>query len=192
MYRWDLYVAPIEDDFLMGLDFMITHKIDPLVSKNILMADGLEIPALLKQGATGQRQEVGRVHVSRHTIVPPSTVMWIECDVDWSYEGSTCLVLLGYGRKAFAMPYAAVNVKGRKTVTQVANLSDHFVTLRKGYALGSIEEIDEVIEDPKQEESGPRVRKSSPDGSDSTAASGSTSGTGSCSSTIFHIQPWKK
>ena len=57
------------------------------------------------------------------------------------------------------------------------------MTLRKGYALGSIEEVDEVIEDLEQEESVPRVRKSSPDGSDSTAASGSTSGTGSCSST---------
>ena len=32
MYRWDLYVAPIEDDFLLGLDFMIAYKIDPLVS----------------------------------------------------------------------------------------------------------------------------------------------------------------
>ena len=183
MYRWDLYVMPIEDDFLMGLDFMIAHKIDPLVSRNILMADGLEIPALLKWGATGQRQEVGRVHVSRHTIVPPSTVMQIECDVDWSYEGSTCLVSPGYGRKALAMPYTAVNVKEGKIVTQVANLSDHFMTLQKGYALGSIEEIDEVTEDPEQEESVPRVRKSSPDGSDSKAASGSTSGTGSCSST---------
>ena len=51
----------------MGLDFMMAHKIDPLISRNILMADGLEIPALLKQGAMGQRQEVGRIHVSRHT-----------------------------------------------------------------------------------------------------------------------------
>ena len=52
MYKWDLYVAPIEDDFLLGLDFMIAYKIDPLVSRNVLMADGLEIPALLKRGAT--------------------------------------------------------------------------------------------------------------------------------------------
>ena len=76
------------------------------------MANGLEISALLKRGATGQRQEVGRVHVSRHTIVPPSTVMQIECDEDKSYEGSTCLVSPGYGRKALAMPYAAINLKG--------------------------------------------------------------------------------
>ena len=78
---------------------------------------------------------------------------------------------------------------------QFANLSDHFVTLQKGYVLGSIEEIDEVIEDPEQEESMPRVKKSSPDGSDSTSAFGSTSGTGSCSSTTDILEngrPWKK
>ena len=61
MYRWDLYVAPIEDDFLLGLDFMIAYKIDPLVSRNILMADGLEIPALLKRGQQGKGK------------------MWVEC-----------------------------------------------------------------------------------------------------------------
>ena len=33
MYWWDLYVAPIEDDFLLGLDFMIMYKIDPLVAE---------------------------------------------------------------------------------------------------------------------------------------------------------------
>ena len=147
MYWWDLYVTPIEDDFLLGLDFMITYKIDPLVSQNVLMADRLEIPAFLKRGATGQRQNVGRVHVTKRTVVPPNTVMHMQCDVDKSYEGNTCLVSLGCGRKALAMPYATVNVKGGKIVTQVTKLSDHFITLCKGYALGSIEEIDEVIEE---------------------------------------------
>ena len=116
-------------------------------------------------------------------VVPPSTVVWIECDVDESYEGTTRLVSPGCGRKALAMPYTAVNVKGGKIITQVANLSDHYVTLRKGYSLGSIEEIDEIIEDQEQEESVPRVRECSPDGSDSSATSSSTSETGSCSST---------
>ena len=193
MYRWVLYVAPIEDDFLLGLDFMIAYKIDPLVSRNILMADGLEIPALLKRGATGQRQNVGRVHVTRLTVVPPNTVMRVQCDVDMCYEGNTCLVSPGCGRKALAMPYAAVNIKGGKIVTQVTNLSDHFVTLCKGYSLGSIEEIDEVIEESSQEDTVPKVRRSAMDGSHPPAASGSTSGTGSCYSTseILENLPYK-
>ena len=57
---------------------------------------------------------MGRVHVTRHTVVPRNTVMRVQCDVDKSYEGSTCLVSPGCGRKALAMLYAAVNVKGGK------------------------------------------------------------------------------
>ena len=28
-YKWDLYVAPIEDQLLLGLDFMVHYKVDP-------------------------------------------------------------------------------------------------------------------------------------------------------------------
>ena len=157
------------------------------------MADGLGIPALLKRGARGQRQNVGRMHVTRCTVVPPNTVMCVQCDVDESYEGNMCLISPGCGRKALAMLYATVNVKGGEIVTHVANLSDHFVTLCKGYALGSIEEIDEVIEESSQEDTVPKVRRSATDGSDPPAASGSTSGTGSCHSTseILENLPYK-
>ena len=59
MFKWDLYVAPIADDFLLGLDFMITYKVDVLVSQNCLCIQGREVPAILKRGALGQRQEIG-------------------------------------------------------------------------------------------------------------------------------------
>ena len=54
MYQWDLYVVPIADDFLLGLDFMIAYKVDPLLSRNVLMVRGIEVPATLKRGLSGQ------------------------------------------------------------------------------------------------------------------------------------------
>ena len=59
MYRWDLYVAPIADDFLLGLDFMIAYKVDPLISRNVLMVGGIKVPATLKRGSSGQQQGIG-------------------------------------------------------------------------------------------------------------------------------------
>ena len=53
MYHWDLYVASISDDFLLGLDFMIADKVDPLISRNVLMVGGNEVPAILKQESSG-------------------------------------------------------------------------------------------------------------------------------------------
>ena len=55
MYRWDLYVASISDDFLFGLDFMIAYKVDPLISRNVLMVGGNEVPAILKRESSGQQ-----------------------------------------------------------------------------------------------------------------------------------------
>ena len=49
-YKWDLYVAPIEDQLLLGLDFMVHHKVDPLISRNVLVVDGqYDIPAIFKR-----------------------------------------------------------------------------------------------------------------------------------------------
>ena len=158
MYRWDLYVVPIADDFLLGLDFMITYKVDPLISRNVLMVGGIEVPATLKRGSSGQQQGIGRVQVSKRTVVPPNSVMRMECKVDRDYEGSTCLVSPGCGKWGLAIPYTAVNVQGGKVITQVVNLSDHFVTLKEGYSIGSIEEIDEVLEGEKEGDSAPTVR----------------------------------
>ena len=177
MYRWDLYVAPIADDFLLGLDFMIAYKVDPLISRNVLMVGGIEVPATLKRGSSGQQQGIGRVQVSRRTIVPPNSIMRMECKVDRDYEGNTCLVSPGCGKRGLAIPYTAVNVQGGKVITQVANLSDNFITLKEGYSLGSIEEIDEVLEEETGDDSIPTVRTCTTD-----FTSGGSSSGGECPS----------
>ena len=40
-----------------------------------------------------------------------------------------------------AIPYVAVNVREGKVITQVVNVSNHLVTLKEGYSIGSIEGI---------------------------------------------------
>ena len=75
--------------------------------------------------------------------------------MDRAYEGSTCLVSPGCGKRDLAIPYMAVNVQEGKVVTQVVNMSDHFITLKEGYAIGSIEEVDEVLEKGEEGDTGP-------------------------------------
>ena len=54
MYQWDLYVAPIADDFLLGLDFIIAYRVDPLISRDVLMVEGIEVPATWNRGSSVQ------------------------------------------------------------------------------------------------------------------------------------------
>ena len=78
--------------------------------------------------------------------------------MDRAYEGGTHLVSPGCGKRGLAIPYTAVNVQEGKVVTQVVNVSDHFITLKEGYAIGSIEEVDEVLEKGEDGDTGPKIR----------------------------------
>ena len=121
------------------------------------MVGGIEVPATLKRGSSGQQQGIGRVQVCRRTVVPPNSIIRMECKVDRAFEGNTCLVSPGCGKRGLAIPYATVNVCEGKVITQVANVSNQFVTLKEGYAIGSIEEIDEVIENDEMGDTIPTV-----------------------------------
>ena len=81
------------------------------------MVGGIEVPATLKWGSSRQQQGIGRVQVSRHTVVTPNSVMQLECKVVRAYEGNTCLVSPGCGKRGLAIPYAAVNMhEGKGTL----------------------------------------------------------------------------
>ena len=103
--------------------------------------------------------------------------MRLECKVDRAYEGNTCLVSPGCGKWGLAILYVAVNVREGKVITQVANLSDSFVTLKEGYSIGSIEEIDEVIENDEMDNTIPPVRTCSEPSTSGNPGSGGNSST---------------
>ena len=65
-YHWDLYVAPIDDPFLLGLDFMKHYNVDTLLSRNVLVVNGeYEIPITFKRGISPagvtETYQIGRV-----------------------------------------------------------------------------------------------------------------------------------
>ena len=98
-YKWDLYVAPIEDEVLLGLDFMVYHKVDPLISRNILLIDGRhEVPAKFKwnvypNNGEWETCEIGRVRVNKQVVIPPNTAKLIEGKVDKGFSGTReCMI----------------------------------------------------------------------------------------------------
>ena len=71
-------MAPIKDQLLLGLEFMVCHEVDPFISRNVLVVDGHDkIPAIFKRNQSqGNTQTetygVGRVKVSKRVVVPPT------------------------------------------------------------------------------------------------------------------------
>ena len=142
-YKWDLYVAPISDAFLLGLDFMLEHKVDPLISKSALSVDGVEIPAFFGTSRSPNDvlvHEVGQVSVGRRVVVPPHSVCRVIGKVQSNLKG-TCMLIPNCPNDTVAIPYTAVNVHDKTIPIQVTNLSDSFITLKKDSPLGSLEEV---------------------------------------------------
>ena len=156
-------MAPIEDQLLLGLDFMVHHKVDPLISWNVLVVDGqYDIPAIYKRNQSkGTMQTetygVGRVKVSKRVVVPPNTIKLIEGKVDSTFSGSgACMVAPLCAKRGVVIPFATVHLDNNADRTipmQVVNLSDNFVTLKKDYPLGSLEEICETLEEDEDSSS---------------------------------------
>lgn len=123
----------------------MAHKVDPLVSRNVLVVNGREVPALLKKGTSGESYKVGRVQMAYRTVIPPNSKMRVEGEVDGQFSGD-CVISPSWAKHGLAIPYTAVTVNKGRVVTQVTNLSDNFITLKKGTTLGSIENAEEVTD----------------------------------------------
>ena len=155
-YHWDLYVAPIDDPFLLGLDFMKHHKVDTLLSRNVLVVNGeYKIPITFKQGISvagaTETYEIGRVTVGKQVVIPPNTVQYIKGKVNKEFQGEgNCVFSPLCAKRGLVLPFTLKPLEDNHdgfVTLQVNNLSNNFVTFHEGYPLGSIKEIDEVIED---------------------------------------------
>ena len=155
-YCWDLYVAPMDDPFLLGLDFMKHHKVDTLLSRNVLVVNGeYEIPITFKRGISPagatETYEIGRVTVGKQVVVPPNTVQYIKGKVNKEFQGKgDCVFSPLCAKRGVVLPFTLKHLEDNHdgfVTLQVNNLSNNFVTFREGYPPGSIEEVDEVIED---------------------------------------------
>ena len=128
MFRFDLYAAPFSDDFLLGLDFMIAYNADPLVSRNTLRINGIEIPALFKRGLS-EDQPLAETRNVKRIVVPPSSGMQIQLEVDKPFNNRDGM--LSSCCKELWFPYVVAHPRDGKVVTNVINLTDRYVTLKR-------------------------------------------------------------
>ena len=155
-YHWDFYVAPIDDPFLLGSDFMKHYNVDTLLSRNVLVVNGeYEIPITFKQGISlagaPETYQISRVTVGKRTVVPLNTVQYIKGKIDKEFQGKgDCVFSPLCAKRGVVLPFTLKHLDETNdgfVTLQVSNLSNKFVTFREGYPLGSIEEVDEVIDD---------------------------------------------
>jgi len=80
-YKWEVYVAPIKYDMIIGLDFMTANQMCIIITRNLVFIAGEVVPAVFKQGLN-KSYNISSVVATRGVVVPPNAYMNITGSVN--------------------------------------------------------------------------------------------------------------
>ncbi|VDI42213.1 Hypothetical predicted protein [Mytilus galloprovincialis] len=134
-YRTDIYVAPIDNDMLLGLDFLVRAKVILDCRKLVFFINGEALPMI--HGDVGlvppvnAIARVAKITVPHRTVIPPNSVVQLESDLsaeltDFIIEPNKEIDLLiprGYYNASVLPCVSLLNVTNNKIVLQKGNSS---------------------------------------------------------------------
>ena len=148
-YKWDIYIAPISDDFILGLDFMLQHKAVVDLEKNTFTVNHQSIPAKLKRNQDGENFQVSRVFLTKKTVVPPNSVVIANTKFD---HALTKPYILEPKEKHGILIPQIIGKEGSGGVICLLNDTDNFVTIQNDNPIGIAEEMDFVVQEDDDSE----------------------------------------
>ncbi|MCU7901934.1 MAG: reverse transcriptase family protein [Candidatus Thiodiazotropha sp. (ex Lucinoma aequizonata)] len=153
VYVEDIYVAPIEDDMLLGFDFLKKYgaKIDMQKGVLILSDDIIK----LHWGKDSGEPKVARVTVIKRCIVPPNSVMRVRCSLD---SGLGDYMVQQEEPLKVMIPHT-VHKGGDCPLVCMVNSTDHYITLKRGKCVAAAYEIEGEVQAPAYVEA--RLRQAS-------------------------------
>ncbi len=148
-YMWDVVVADISDELLLGLDFLKAHSAKLDFERNTITLQGDVIHATLKKDLAGNSFQVNCASVARQTVIPPNSMMVITARL--SAPSPHDFVLIPSPDLPVIPAFVVVSGASGEIPVSLVNDTDRHVTLRAGEFLGSLEEVDAVFTDYSRE-----------------------------------------
>ena len=163
-YRGPVYVAPIEQDMLLGIDLLKQGSAVLNIGKGTLTYEGYEITMGMTD-CEGQPM-VARVTVTQRKVVPPHSVVRIKCAMDTKMP--ECVIEPSSGLKVTAP--RVVSGEGNSPTMCLVNTSDRYLTMRKGTEVGRAYPVDAFVSETDTSVPMPKVLEvRSSNGTDSSA-----------------------
>ena len=125
-------VAPISDDFILGLDFLKSTGSVINLANNTVMLGNEVIPASIDVD-TGL--QVSRVLVKHRTVVPSNTVGFIKVKLESPIEGKFLLEADPYKNALISSVYG----EGKEITVKVINDTSNYITFKRNSIIGSAE-----------------------------------------------------
>ena len=77
-----VYVAPIQDDMLLGLEFLLRHGVHIRLEERYLDFKGNDEKIPIEVERSSQKENtVARVIIQKNTKIPPNSVVRLLCDI---------------------------------------------------------------------------------------------------------------
>ncbi len=136
-YQEQVYVAPIEDDMLLGLDFLRKHQVSIMMPQGELHLPGETIKLKMTPSS---KPKVSRVVVCEKTVVPPNTVKLVQCSTD--SEFTTFMVEPVHNTSAMI---ARTVHKSPAIQVCVVNPSERNIVLKRNMLVGRAHEVVGIV-----------------------------------------------
>ena len=139
----EIYVAPIEEDMLLGLDFLGANGVSLHLKEKELQIAGEVIPMSLGTGSPLVNEKETGMFLVKGCKVPPNLVMGVGAQLCESMAGE---YIVKAATKGEILIPRTLHKGGDNPVLCLINLSDHYVELEKGEVFAYAEEVCSKVE----------------------------------------------
>ncbi len=140
VFMWDVVVADIADDLLLGLDFLRAHKAKLDFERDIITLGDDIFPAIVKRDLSGNSFHVSQVIIQKRVVVPPNSMVVLPAQLLSPYN-CDFLFIPEIDDPVLLLACTIVSGKDGEIPVNVVNDSDRHVTLKPGITLGRVEEL---------------------------------------------------
>ena len=140
-----VYVGPLCDSVLLGLDFLYKHKVNVEMDPSCLRLHNEIIPMHLT--SRKEAPKVARVSVAKRTVIPPHAARYVKCDLSNSLSSSVFCIEPDTTSKV--MCPRSIHQSGKDLYVYMLNVSDSHVTVKRSAEVGVAGEMDSFLEESK-------------------------------------------
>ncbi|XP_048246357.1 uncharacterized protein LOC125377354 [Haliotis rufescens] len=141
-YRLPICVVPIEDDMLLGADFILRHCNSINLEEHVLVVGGMEVPMMIKS----RRGPAGcGIRMASKTSIPPISVRMVQCALTEElrqYMTEPDETILG----KVLIP-RILHGPGKEPIICMINPTESTVKLSEGQEVGLASEVEEINPD---------------------------------------------
>ena len=142
-----MYVAPITDPMILGLDFLMKHNFVIDLGKNEIRSKNNTIPISLVKENDSNEYQVRRVVMKTKTVIPPHTVVRTKVKLTGTADENTTFAINPNHRNPKIMIPNTL-VKGEKEAwINLMNPTDNYQHFNKDKLIGIATEVEEILED---------------------------------------------